>query len=318
MELNNIVSHIKHYEGVRRKSIISQMCSFLPPRPEFVLASFGEDCAVLKYRKSEVLLLACDSIIESLINRDPYWAGYCSVLVNVNDIAAMGGKPIAMVNAISGNNKKIMSQIMRGMSAAIKKFDVPMVGGHTHPDAKSNNISVSILGVVKLNDVLYSHTAKIGDSIVIAYDLEGKFTPNITYSWDTTSFKSSFEVRQKIETMQIIAKKHFVTAAKDISMPGTLGTLGMLLESSRKGAEVDINSIPVPNKIPLIRWLCAYQGCGFVLTCSKKDTNKLIVILEHAGLTAACVGIITNNNKLIIKQGHKRSILFDFKKEIIT
>ena len=35
------------------------------------------------------------------MNVNPYWAGYCSVLVNVNDIAAMGGKPLAMVNIMS-------------------------------------------------------------------------------------------------------------------------------------------------------------------------------------------------------------------------
>ena len=42
------------------------------------------------------LVAACDAILPSMVERDPEWAGWCGVLVNVNDLSAMGadaGRP---------------------------------------------------------------------------------------------------------------------------------------------------------------------------------------------------------------------------------
>ena len=81
----------------------------------------------------------------------PYWAGYCSVLVNIHDIAAMGGKPIAMVDVFSmPKDTRIHEQVVRGMHDASAQFGVPIVGGHLHPDAPYSVIDVSILGSARL------------------------------------------------------------------------------------------------------------------------------------------------------------------------
>jgi hypothetical protein len=322
MELGRLAQSLRHYEGVRKKHMVSQVCSVLPIPPKNVLAHFGEDCAVLEHSDDLVLLLACDGIMESLIRRNPWWAGYCSVLVNVNDIFAMGGKPVAMVNVVSASNRKILTIIARGMGAAVRKFGVPMVGGHTHPDAGSSSVSVSILGTARKGEVLYSHTAGTGDSVVMACDLDGRFTRGVSYSWDTTSHKSPEEARKRLGAMQTVAKKRLATAAKDISMPGTLGTLGMLLESSGKGAIVDIGKIPTPPGFPadarIIRWLRAYQGCGFVLTCRKGREAGLVGEFEVAGITAAVVGRVTGDRKLIIREGGDSATVFDFSKDYIA
>jgi len=65
---------------------------------------------------------------------DPEWSGYCSVLVNVHDIAAMGGRPLGMVDVFSSNSDEITQRVLKGMKAGIDKFGVPIVGGHVHPD----------------------------------------------------------------------------------------------------------------------------------------------------------------------------------------
>lgn len=318
MDLTDIVKAIRSYEGIYRKKIISQVYTKLPVPPKNILAHFGEDCAVISHSKDKVLLLACDGIMESIVNRNPWWAGYCSVLVNANDIAAMGGKPLAMVNVISTGNMRVLDHILRGMSSAVLKFGIPMVGGHTHPDVKTCSVSVSILGIIGKYDVIYSHTACSNDSVIVACNIDGKFTHGFTYSWDTTSFKPAQLVRQKLLVMQNLARKHMVTAAKDISMPGTLGTLAMLLESSGMGAVVDIDKIPIPPRVPLIQWLRAYQGCGFILTCKRGKETAILSKFEKSGISAATVGRIKSDRKLIIESKGKEAILFDFKKDSIT
>ena len=47
--------------------------------------------------------------------------------------------------------------------------------------------------------------------------------------------------------MQEIGSRKLVTAGKDISNPGIIGTLGMLLEVSGKGADIDLTQIPKPD-----------------------------------------------------------------------
>ena len=92
----DIARAVREYEGVRRKHAIGEMVRAVRIDSPGILASFGEDAAVIEHG-NEVLLLAADGIWSRLMEADPYWAGYCSVLVNIHDIAAMGGRPIAMV-----------------------------------------------------------------------------------------------------------------------------------------------------------------------------------------------------------------------------
>ena len=104
--------------------------------------------------------------MESLLKTNPFYAGYFAVLVNVNDIAAMGGKALAMVDVISVKDDRICSQMLKGMERAVKKFNVPIVGGHTHPDCMYHAIDISIIGSVPKDQVILSSTAKDGDDIV--------------------------------------------------------------------------------------------------------------------------------------------------------
>ena len=132
--------------------------------------------------------------------------------------------------------EKVCNNVMRGMETAVKKFGVPIVGGHTHPDCTYNAIDVAMIGTAKLDEVVYSHTAQAGDDIIMAMDLDGFYPEGLTYAWDTTSKKDSTIARRQMLIMNKIAKKKMLRSGKDISNPGSLGTLGMLLETSGKGA----------------------------------------------------------------------------------
>ena len=133
------------------------------------------------------------------------------------------------------------------MHDASAQFGVPIVGGHLHPDAPYSVIDVSILGSARLDSIIYSHTAQEGDSVVAAIDLNGRVHPSCALNWDSVTMKSAAEVRAQIALMEEIGKKHLVTAGKDISNPGIIGTLGMLLEVSGKGADIDLGLIPKPD-----------------------------------------------------------------------
>lgn len=313
MELAEIVRAVRSYRGVARKAPIGSVArSLIPGRSGSLLAALGEDSAAIKHG-SEVLLLAADGIIQDLVDKDPRWAGYCSVLVNANDIAAMGGLPVAAVNVLSCGDARVRSSLVKGMREACDKFGVPMVGGHLHPDTPYAAVDVAMLGRTTQSRLVLSSGARAGDSVVFAMDIDGRFTPGIPYSWDTTSRKSPEDVQARLETMHEVAP--MLSAGKDISNPGALGTLGMLLEASSKGAQVDVDRIPRPAREDLLQWLLAYQGCGFVVTCDPKKADKLCSRFESAGLTAGVCGRVEPGRRLRLRLGGDEETLFDFSKD---
>ncbi|NYT16350.1 MAG: methanogenesis marker 2 protein [Methanomassiliicoccales archaeon] len=318
MDLEALVKAIRNHPGVTRKRSISEVIHFIPfVTGNKVLASCGEDCAVLEYDDS-VLLLAADGIMEPLMKAAPYYAGYYSVLVNINDIAAMGGIPIAMVDIISMKDLKICAQVMRGVEMAVKKFGVPIVGGHTHPDCEYHAIDVAILGTAGKEEVIYSHTAQVGDDIIFAMDIDGFYPDPLPYAWDTTTQKDSELVRAQVLVMNRISKKRLVTSGKDMSNPGSIGTLGMLLETSGKGGWIDVERIPRPSDSDFIQWAMAYQGCGFVVTCPPENSDEVIRMYRDVEVTAAVVGKIDDSSRLLLRSGDVTKVLFDFSSDIIT
>jgi putative methanogenesis marker protein 2 len=317
MNLESLAAELREFVGITRKKSIGELTHNLPVNSDKVLASFGEDAAIIE-NGDEVLLLAADGIWSKLLDADAEWAGYCAVLVNVHDIAAMGGWPLAMVDVLSVSSSDMNEAILRGLRLGIEKFKVPIVGGHLHPDTAYSSLDVSILGKARKDSVILSSTARPGDVIVAAIDLDGKVHPKFNINWDTTSFKNGDILIRQLESMRELGERHLVTAGKDISNPGLLGTLGMLLESSKVGAVVDMDSIPKPDGLDCSSWLKMYPGMGFVVTASPENLDDVISVFENRDLTACCIGKIVKDRTLIIEAKGKSAVLFDFTTDYIT
>ena len=310
-----IAQTVRSYDGVTRKKEIGEMVKALRFESPDVIASFGEDAAVIRHC-GEALLLAADGIWSRLMEADPYWAGYCAVLVNIHDIAAMGGKPLAMVDILSISDEQIKQKVIMGMRDASIQFGIPIVGGHLHPDTPYNVIDVAILGVAEFDSVIYSNTAQSGDSIIAAIDVNGRVHPSCSLNWDSASIKTQDEVRLQIGTMEKIGKAHLAHAAKDISNPGIIGTLAMLLEVSGKGADIDLDAIPRPdlvkNKITFDQWVRMYPGMGFILTVHSQNCAEILEIFNSVNMIAKVIGTVNSSGKLRIYYKEESSVVFNF------
>ncbi|MGW8322155.1 MAG: AIR synthase related protein, partial [Thermodesulfobacteriota bacterium] len=64
------------------------------------------------------------------MEQDPVRAGRAAVLVNVNDIYAMGGRPLALVNVLAGVDERQIESLSQGIREECRRLQVPMVGGH--------------------------------------------------------------------------------------------------------------------------------------------------------------------------------------------
>ncbi|MBA2859403.1 methanogenesis marker 2 protein [Methanococcus maripaludis] len=320
MDLSKLADELRNFEGVTRKKEIKNVVNNFNFQEDYdfdIVVDFGDDAAIIGIDEENAVLLAADGIWGKLLEADPFWAGYCAVLVNANDIAAMGGRSIGMTNIIGIKDCDKGRDLLKGLKEGVSKFGIPVLGGHTHPDAQCNVLDISITGIVKRDNVLRSDAAKTGDKIVFAYDLDGKIHETFTLNWDTTSMKSKKYVRDQLKVLEIIGEEHLANSCKDISNPGGLGTLGMLLEVSKKGAMVDVSKIPVPEDIPLNHWLKMYPGSGFVFTAPENKTKELIEKLEFAGIESAVCGEVKNDKKFMITDGTEKTMFFDFDTEYI-
>ena len=317
MNLESLAAELRGFVGVTRKKQIGELISFFPIESKQIIASFGEDAAVID-DGDEVMLFAADGIWSKLMDADPEWSGYCSVLVNVHDIAAMGGWPVAMVDVLSAGDPEISRRVLEGMKKGIEKLRVPIIGGHLHPDTPYSALDVAILGKAKKNAVILSSTAQPGEVVIAAYDTDGSPHPKFSLSFDSTSFKESSVLAEQLGAMRELGESGLVRAGKDISNPGLLGTLAMLLETSKVGAVVDVDAIVVPEGLTLAGWLQMYPGMGFVVTTRPENQEKVLEVFTRRGLTARVIGRVTDERRLIIRSGEEESVLFDLARECVT
>ena len=314
MDFKNLVKTIQNFEGVSRKSSIDNVISLLTEAYNVsgdVVIDIGDDASAIDIGNNQVLLLAADGIWGQIMNVNPYWAGYCAVLVNVNDIAAMGGKPLAMVNIMSINNEEIYEDLLNGIRDGCLKFGVPMVGGHLHPDGDSDSLGVAIAGIAKKDKLITSFNAEVGDKIIVAIDLDGKPHEMFKLNWDTTYEKDAKLVQDQITAVQYLAENDYIKSGKDISNPGIIGTLEMLLETSKKGAVVNLEDIPKNENMEWENWLQSYPGSGFVFTASENCCEYIKNYLKDFSIEANVVGEVTDSNSLYLTYKNEKIEVFN-------
>ena len=317
MDFKSLVKEIQEFKGVSRKSSIDNVISLLNEAYNVsgdVVIDIGDDASAIDIGDGQVILIAADGIWGDIMNVNPYWAGYCAVLVNVNDIAAMGGKPLAMVNIMSISNDEIYGELLDGIKDGCLKFGVPMVGGHLHPDGEVDSLGVAIVGIAKKDKLITSFGAEVGDKIIVAIDLDGKPHEMFALNWDTTYDKDEKLVQDQITAVQYLAEHDYIKSGKDISNPGILGTLEMLLETSDKGAVVNLEDIPKNENMQWVDWLRSYPGSGFVFTASADYCEYIKHYLSRYSIQAEVVGEITDSNSLLLNYKGQQEEVFNQEK----
>jgi AIR synthase-related protein len=268
----------------------------------------GDDCAAIPDGDG-FLLLAIEGFMPEFVAADPRFAGYCGVMVNVSDVAAMGGRPIAVVDAIWSLNDAHAAPVLAGLAEASLRYGVPVIGGHTNTRASANLLSVAILGRAK--KLLTSFDAKPGQTIIAAIDLRGRMREPAPY-WDASSAADPVRLRGDLEILPDIAEKSLSAAAKDISMAGSVGTALMLLESSRLGGVIDLHKIPRPPEIALERWLTAFPSFGFLLSVPPETTQPVLDRFATRGIAAAAIGTTDSSRIVRLRDRAEESVLWRF------
>ncbi len=268
----------------------------------------GDDCAAIPDGEG-FTLFAIEGFINQFVAADPWFAGWCSVMVNLSDIAAMGGRPMAVTDAIWAGSEAQAAEILTGMKAASDAYGVPIVGGHSNLSTDQPQLAVAVLG--KARKLLTSFDAEPGDRLVMAVDLRGRYRPPFN-NWEAATDAPPDRLRGDLAILAEIAESGLSKAGKDISQAGIVGTAGMLAECSRVTVTIDITAIPTPPDVALDRWLQTFPSYGYLLAVKPADVAEVIARFTARGLAAAEIGAITEGHAVVITDGNGTEIIRDF------
>jgi len=241
------------------------------------------------------------------VTADPWFCGFCSVMVNLNDIAAMGGRPWAICDVLflgSGDNQRLFE----GMQAASEAFGVPIVGGHTSRVEGASFLAASVVG--RARRLISGHAARPGQVLLVATDLRGAFRGG-GGNFNAATAAPPDRLRAQLAALPELAERGLVTAGKDISMAGVCGSLLMLLETSGVGAHLNLAALPAPNGVDAFRWLTAFPSFGFVLSVDEGAVTEVCARFQELGVSCAAVGRVTRERRLEIGHGDERALYWD-------
>ena len=157
--------------------LIDRLTEDIKPQNESTKYGVGDDCAVLHYPDSEVLVTT-DMLMEGvhfdLTYIDLQHLGWKSAMVNISDIFAMNGIPRQMTVSLALSKRftvEDVEQFYSGLRMACDKWGVDVVGGDTTSSYTGLAISITCIGEARKEDIVYRNGAKETDLICVSGDL---------------------------------------------------------------------------------------------------------------------------------------------------
>lgn len=243
-------------------NFLAKEFSVLPP-----LVGIGDDCAVIPLNKDENLLITVDALTENihfLSSIAPEDLGYKSVMVNVSDIASMGGtaEHLFLAHALPAHiDVSWLQSFYSGFKEACEKTGVTLLGGDTVGSKESIFLSITAVGRAKKAYTKYRSQAKIGDLVCVTGLLsESPVGLKCLLNGEVSSTLP--EVIQLIKS-HTRPEAHFrkgpwlgqyaaVHAMADVS-DGIAQDLSNIMRASNVGGIINIDQLPIS---PLAKKIC--------------------------------------------------------------
>lgn len=200
--------------------LIDRLSEKFDKKNESTLKGIGDDAAVLGIGE-ELQLLSTDMLLEGVHFDLSYMPlqhlGYKAVSVNVSDIAAMNGIPKQITVSIGLSNRfsvEAVEELYKGIQFACEDYSVDLVGGDTTSSPSGLVISVSVVGEVKKDKVVYRKNAEVNDIICVTGDLGGAFLGLQVLEREKVVFKANPDMQPDLEKYDYIVKRQLKPSAR--------------------------------------------------------------------------------------------------------
>lgn len=232
----------------------------------------GDDCAVLGKGK-ELTVITTDLLVEGVHFDLGYMPlkhlGYKAVMVNLSDVYAMNAKAKQITVSIAVSNRfslEALEELYAGIQLACNTYQIDLIGGDTTSSNKGLLLSITAIGEVSKNDVVYRNGSKPNDLLVVTGDLGAAYlglqvlerekqvfevNPNAKHELDDYTYLIERQLKPEARK-DIIRLFHDLdlkpTAMIDIS-DGLSSEVLHLCNQSKVGAKVYENKIPLDQQV---------------------------------------------------------------------
>lgn len=185
----------------------------------------GDDAAVIEKNKDNYLLVTNDLLIEGIHFDLTYvplkHLGYKAAIANFSDIYAMNGTPKQLVIGFSVSNRfsvEAIEEIYSGIYLACDLYGVDVVGGDTTSSPGNLFMSITAIGDVPKDEIVYRKGAKEGDLICVSGDLGAAYMGLLILEREKKAYESDPNLDPDLSGKDYILERQLKPEArKDIT-----------------------------------------------------------------------------------------------------
>jgi len=299
----------------------------------------GDDAAVIDTGQT-FTLVSTDLLLEGVHFDLTYTPlkhlGYKAVAVNVSDIAAMNGTPKQITVSIGISNRfdlEAIDEFYEGVNAACEAYHIDLVGGDTASSRSGLVISVTAVGEVDKQKIVYRSGAGENDIVCVTGDLGAAYMGLQVLEREKQEFLGNPQMQPKIDDKTYVVGRQLKpegrtdivhdlneigvvpTSMIDIS-DGLASEILHLSKHSQVGFTVFFDNIPIENITletctefnlnPIASIISGGEDYELLMTFKQSDFEKIKSIPEITP-----IGFVTKEkeNWLVLNSGEKTKIV---------
>ena len=296
--------------------------------PVSVKLGVGDDGAIIHNDPGKNLVVATDTLVSGIhfpADSSPCDIGYRSVIVNVSDIAAMGGKPewMTLALSLSETNPEWLKGFSKGLFLAADEYSLHLIGGDL-TKAEQNIITIQMIGEVDTDAQLLRSNAQPGELLFVsgtlgdaAAGLEQFEKKAALNQYNQYLIERFFRPTARVDIGQAIMD--YASSSIDIS-DGLIGDLKKIMSASDVGAILHIEDIPLSKEMlkiyePKKSQTFALSGGDdyeLLFTAPAENLSKIMDISKEIDQKITHIGNITENKNL---ECRKEGVIYEYQDE---
>jgi len=294
----------------------------------------GDDAAVINPSGKRVLV-STDMLMEGVhfdLTYSPLkHLGYKAAAVNFSDIAAMNAIPTQITVSIALSNRfslEAVEEFYVGLKLACKAYNVDIVGGDTTSSKAGLAISITVIGLIDEQDIVYRNGAKEGDLICVSGDLGAAYAGLLILEREKSVFSANPEMQPELEGADYVLERQLKPEARvdiikilkdsgikpnamiDVS-DGLASEVKHICKQSKLGAAIYEDKLPIDQKTwdaartfnmdPTMFALNGGDDYELLFTVPQSDFEKLkdipeVSIIGYTTDKESGINLITKNN----------------------
>lgn len=293
-------------------------------RNDLLIKGIGDDCAVLQVDNDRYWVITVDTLVES-VHFDTTWhppekLGHKSVAVNVSDIAAMGARPLFIFQSLGlpqGFSEQWLEKFSKGFGDACRKYGCCLAGGDTVKSPDGITISLTVIGEVAADQILYRSNACSGDIVWVSGSLGNAAAGlelcrrGILSDEMSSLVEAHLAPKPRMDLAMRLAESRLVHSMMDIS-DGLATDLAHLCRQSNVGALVYSDLLPVERdlkraaeylSVDLLPWVLAGGEDYELLFTAAPENSKEIEQLAEGDCNLVQVGRIEEGEGVNLIKG---------------